>query len=328
MSGYTKNIAVIRGLKEGFSADGGSLSGLVKAEKYANDLRVEASLINFAPPSEGRYVIALSDGTNSVLVENCLFEGASAVDTSQGFAAMVFFVNGIVSPVATAICGNFHTAAFGLRAFVERAEGLLAPPAEEKKQAAEKGSAKKTLPKYEDEAIAEVNYYEYAKVDESGGAVCENSQKETCGNAAGSDEAAVCAVEKERKAQPVGQKERGGGVNPLARGQAFYDKMKKEIEGILSAYPEEEPLCRLVDGSKWVRINYGDDKFYVFGVLYSEGTPQYICYGVPAKSSDRPPESMAGLAGFIPASPDGSAEGYWIMYQDAKTGAALHVDFE
>ena len=41
---YTKNIAVIHGIKDGFSSDGGNLSGLVKAERYGRRLTVEASL--------------------------------------------------------------------------------------------------------------------------------------------------------------------------------------------------------------------------------------------------------------------------------------------
>ena len=68
MSGYTKNIAVIRELKNGFSADGGALTGLVKAEKYGAKLRAEVSLINFAPLTEGRYVTAISDGDRKSVV--------------------------------------------------------------------------------------------------------------------------------------------------------------------------------------------------------------------------------------------------------------------
>ena len=57
MGGYTKNIAVIRGLKSGFSADGGDLSGLIKAEKYGSSLKVEVSLINFAPLTDRKSVV-------------------------------------------------------------------------------------------------------------------------------------------------------------------------------------------------------------------------------------------------------------------------------
>ena len=88
--GYTKNIAVIKGIKDGFSVDGGALSGLVKAEKYGAKLRVEVSLINFAPLTEGKYVCAISDGKTTLTVEDCAFEGESALDTANGFAGAGF----------------------------------------------------------------------------------------------------------------------------------------------------------------------------------------------------------------------------------------------
>ena len=120
--GYTKNIAVIRGLKSGFSADGGSLSGLVKAEKYGASLKVEVSLINFAPLIEGRYVAAISDGKKVCILDGLSFDGVSEVDTSAGFAALICFVNGTVLPVASAICGAFQSAAMGIREEIEKLE--------------------------------------------------------------------------------------------------------------------------------------------------------------------------------------------------------------
>ena len=71
--------------------------------------------------------------------------------------------------------------------------------------------------------------------------------------------------------------------------------------------------------------SYGDGKYYVFGVIYSGGKPQYICYGVPSTDSRRPPESLSGLASFIPCSPDNFERGYWVMYQDAATGASVKI---
>lgn len=150
--GYTKNIAVIRGLKGGFSADGGPLSGLVKAEKYGNSLKVEVSLINFAPLSEGRYVCAVSDGKHVCILDGLAYEGASEVDTGAGFAALICFVNGAVSPIASAVCGAYQFAAAGIKEEIEKQEKAVKntiAPAE----------------KYEDEALAEENYYEYGQTD-------------------------------------------------------------------------------------------------------------------------------------------------------------------
>ena len=108
----------------------------------------------------------------------------------------------------------------------------------------------------------------------------------------------------------------------------FYERMKNEIEGLLGAYPADDALENMVENSRWVRIAYSDGKFYVFGVIYNkEKTPQYICYGVPSKQSKKPPESLAGLASFIPSSPEANA-GYWVMYQDASTGASVKIEAE
>lgn len=301
---YTKNIAVIKGVQNGFSADGGALSGLIKAERYSSELRVEVSLINFAPLSEGRYVAAVSDGPHTQLIEGGIFEGRSDVDTSKGFAAAVCFVKGGVQLIATAVCGNFQSAVFGLKQEVERAEAIKNPQPQENKRAA-------PVVSYEDEALAEENYYEFEASDEGGEPVCQNKEEEEDGCAPCADEEGADHV-KEAQSQ----------IN-LARG-GFYKKMRAEIEGLLSAYPPEEELCAAVDGSKWVKICYGEDSFYVFGVIFYEGEPKYICYGIPAKDSTSPPASMQGMASFLGVKTQ-HGTGFWVIYQDADTGASVQI---
>lgn len=291
--GYTKNIAVIRGLKSGFSADGGSLSGLVKAEKYGASLKVEVSLINFAPLTEGRYVAAISDGKKVCILDGLSYDGISEVDTSAGFAALICFVNGTVSPVASAICGNFQSAAMGIREEIEKLERVKTDA-------------------YNDEALAQENYYEYEQTDKDRGAVREDTQKEKDGE----------SVRKNEKDNVVRPKEPTAGG--LASGD-FFGRMKDEIEKVLSSYPSERALEETVEDSRWVRINYGGDKFYVFGVIYGGGKPRYICYGVPSTDSRRPPESLSNLASYIPSSPENAEGGYWVMYQDAATGASVKI---
>lgn len=336
MGGFIKNIAVIKGLKDGFSVDGGALSGLVKCERYGSALRVEVTYINFAPLSEGRYVTAISDGTATLIVEDGFFEGNSSVDTSQGFAALVCYINGNVSPIASAVCGNFHGEALGIRAEVEKAERV----APEKKPEPKKNEEKKNSSLYEDEAIAEVNYYEFAQTDEGGGTLRKDKKKEKNGIKTYEDEENSGAFEEEQgglspecAADDFGgggkktAKNAGVADSPLARG-GFYDRVKNEVEGLLKVYPAEEALEKTVKNSKWVRITYDGDKFYVFGIIYGGQTPEYICYGVPTEQSETPPESMRGLASFIPASPNERRRGYFIMYQDAATGASLKIDME
>lgn len=301
MGGYTKNVAIIKGLKEGFSADGGDLSGLVRAEKYGARLKVEISLINFAPLTEGRYVAAITDGVGVEIIEDLLFEGDSAVDTGEGFAAVVCYVHGNVSLIASAICGNYSADTLVLRDAVSRLEGA--------KPKDSKGSIKKEAFVYEDEAIAEVNYYELAKADKDGESVLENPKKEKDGDIARKDEKAVGAVEE--------------GPRRLRRAEGnFYERMKGEIEGLLSSYPAEERLNSAVEGGSFVKISYDKGKYYVFGIIRDNGRPAYICYGVPATDHRSPPDSMQNLATLLCV--EGNV-GYWVMYQDASTGESIKM---
>ncbi len=351
MNGYIKKIGVIRQLKEGFAADGGSLSGVARAETYAGFLKVEVSLLNFAPLTEGRYVIAVGDGQNTVIFDGCSFEGETPFDLSRGFALLVCVANGSVSAVASATSGQTAHILPSLRdavAISERGTGG------ESAKNNSGGSAD-----YDDEAIAEDNYYEF-QADEDGGAVRPPEKEKEERDEARRDEANTRPVagakgegaevvqgglncEQNDKGAPIaenisgeacesvaeigesgGEAERGendGGVVGGLAGGDFYEKMQGEIERIFAEYPAEERLQRAMEGSRWVKIGYGDGKHYAFGVIYADGRAEYICYGVPSSDGRHPPESLADRAAYMPVD-DG---GYWIMYQDARTGIAVKI---
>lgn len=355
MLGYIKKIAVIKQLKGGFSADGGALSGIVKAETYAGFLKVDASLLNFAPLSEGRYLLGITDGENRVLFEGCSFEGETPFDLTFGFAAIVSFcVNGTISPVASAVSGQMAHALPSLKSHMEREE-----LAKSKERGTVKTAEKATKPSadvgennpYDDEAIAEDNYYEY-KSDEDGDAVCAPCGEEEDGGATCKDETGARPVDGDE--EPLGGRgaEDGrrvddggcGGVADAGKADCaetentrggeeqtrriefadgdFYSRMEGEIETIFSRYPPEERLMKAMSGSRWAKIGYGEGKYYVFGVLYSDGEAAYVCYGVPSSDGTHPPESLSGYATYMPVE-DG---GFWIMYQDAKTGVSIRIN--
>ena len=296
MGGYTKNIAIIRGIKSGFSVDGGPLTGLVKAEKYGNNLRVEVSLLNFAPLTQGRYVCAISDGEKVCVMDGLTFDGTSEVDTGEGFASLICFVNDTVSPVASAVCGQFSWAIEGIREEIERQENI-------KSEAAANVN-------YDDEALSEVNYYEYGASFKDGGTVRENKEEE-----------------KDRQGVRKDEENKGAfkeGAGGLSGDGDFYERLRDEIENLLNTYPREEALEGTVENSRWVKIDYGEGKYYVFGVMYGGGKARYICYGVPSNKPDSPPPSLQNCS-FIPAY-NGGSSGYWVMYQDAKTGASIKID--
>ena len=58
---YVKKMCVLRQLKQGFSGDGKTLSGLIKVEQYGTNVSVEVSVVNFAPLSSGEYFCLIAD---------------------------------------------------------------------------------------------------------------------------------------------------------------------------------------------------------------------------------------------------------------------------
>ena len=347
MSAYVKKIAVIKQVKSGFSADGGAVSGLVKAETYAGFLKVEVSLINFAPLSEGRYVLGISDGLNHVIFEGLAFEGEVKFNLSSGFAFLVCFCKNTVAPIASAACGQMACALPDLKEELARQEN--------------------TRPKqggvaYDDEAIAEVNYYERA--DEGSAAVCQAQTQEEKRRAGDKNEEASSPVESKKNERKPRRKSDGGeikyprtsfhasanigdGIGETARSEAtysdaaataeraahyedsagglaggdFYSRMEGDIKKIFAAYPPERDIEQAMEGSKFVKIAYGEGRYYVFGVLSVEGKPRYLCYGVPSNDGNTPPPSLKDCASYVPT----ANGGYWMTYQDASTGVSVKI---
>ena len=347
MAGYLKRIALIKTVSKGYSCDGGQLGGLVKCEVYAGFLKVELSLINFAPLADGRYRYGLSDGKKILIFDNVVSETQSDFDLSAGFAALICFCkDGSVKSVASAVCGeNFGE--------LDKIEQAIA--SEELSFAAPENSA------YEDEAIAEVNYYEL-EAFKDGGAVRADKEEEADGRAGGENEEAVrpcqkgenedgeltvdvgtdvelnadadvelnvdadnsrkgdsaCGTENEQKEQ-VKPPENNYDHADKQEDRGFFGRMEGDIKKIFAEYPREERLERAMEGSRWAKIGYGGGKYYAFGVIYSDGEAKYLCYGVPSADGQSCPRSLVGRASYMPV----EGGGFWIMYQDAFSGISI-----
>lgn len=322
MADYLKKIAVIKQLKGGFSADGGCLSGLVKIETYAGYLKAEVSLINFAPLSEGRYVFGVSDGKNTVVFEDVCFECESTFNCKNGFAFVVCFCHGSASPIASAYCGQAASFLPTLTQEIQRREQV--------KPKKSNGAA------YDDEAISEVNYYEN-KADKDGEPLYKDEKEEKLLFSGGEDEKAVRPV---KITQGEGQdgisegkvdssdgqlQDKEPDDEDLAGGLAggdFYSRMQSDIEKIFASHPKDSDLEEVLQGGRFVKIEYGEGKYYAFGVLYIGGNAQYVCYGVPSSNSNEPPKSLKGFSSYIPC----KNGGYWMTYQDAKTGVSVDIE--
>ena len=107
---YVKKMCILRQIRQGFSEDGKSLSGLIKVEQYGKNLAVEVSVINFAPLSSGEYYCLLSDGNGKTemlaLRGKSLFNLLSDLDISCGFCGIICYVKNEVIPIAYGVNGN------------------------------------------------------------------------------------------------------------------------------------------------------------------------------------------------------------------------------
>ncbi len=104
----------------------------------------------------------------------------------------------------------------------------------------------------------------------------------------------------------------------------FYLSVKEGLDDLFLKFEREENLERLISESKWVKINYSGDKYYVVGVVSQNDKAKYICYGVPADYSATPPKELDGYCSFVPLSIfDVKGFGYFMMFQDAVTGECV-----
>jgi len=102
----------------------------------------------------------------------------------------------------------------------------------------------------------------------------------------------------------------------------YYQSIKSELDELFKSYEKESDLEKLIVHSKFCKITYEKNKYYIVGVIFENNVPEYICYGVPSFNKNTPPIELKGMSSFIPAKSDNSF-GYWVMYQDADTGETI-----
>ena len=169
---------------------------------------------------------------------------------------------------------------------------------------------KKVLPAptYDDEIIATENYYLYEK---------EDYDKQTIGN-----ENTACASQPEEEKITCSDKPLQDEINYRSFGKkGYYESVKEDLELLLEKSEKEVGLEKTIPNSRFCKINYSADKYYVVGVVFENGQAKYVCYGVPAKYSPTPPSALNGCSCFMPISIfDLCGDGYFMMFQDAVTG--------
>ncbi len=192
------------------------------------------------------------------------------------------------------------------------------------------------LSQYNDEAVATENYYELdseikqkllsIKEKDSENLFFENEyfdcpnkktqEKERPFNYCFEDEKNACLCQEDK-----------GLENYQLDQDNYYQSVKEELEQIFFSYPSEDNLEGIFSQSKWAKIYYSKEKYYVVGLIFENKKEKYICYGVPSRYLKNPPKELAGYSSFIPLSVfDMFGDGYFIMFQDANTGKCVHFN--
>lgn len=109
----------------------------------------------------------------------------------------------------------------------------------------------------------------------------------------------------------------------------FYDQVKEQVEELFAKFPEELSLQEIIPNSKFVRVDFEEDgDYYIFGVIYDDNEQvEYLVYGMPAIYSNEPPNDLEGFYQWLPLDINKpEEEGFWMMYQDAKSGENIKVE--
>lgn len=103
--------------------------------------------------------------------------------------------------------------------------------------------------------------------------------------------------------------------------EPFFKQIEASMQELFDKYEKDEELINLVPDSKWARVPVDDSNYYVVGLIYSDGNPNLICYGVPDKDSSNPPDNSNECRQWLELEKGG--RGYWMMYQSAISGQTL-----
>ena len=326
---YVKKMCILRQIKQGFSGDGKTLSGLVKAEQYGKNLAVEVSIINFAPLVSGEYYCILSDGkTKSELLAlrgKSIFNILTDMDISGGFCAVICFVKNEVVPIAYGINGN------GAYDWKQILNATLPPSnsspkpneihsaiTQTAKETDEKGIEEQAETVYEDDKLAGENYYEEAKQQDEQGMLSKVSENAITENATkNEDEEERTDVAEDVDAARV--------LHPFkTNSDGYYLSVKSEMDELLKKYPRDNTLKGAFSCSEWVRIK-GDETnpAYLVGVVYDDGKAKYICYALAAEDKTAPPDEIKDVCTFIPSTAYSEEKGFFVIFQSAATGECI-----
>jgi len=345
MNVFLRKMCILKQLKNGFSSDGRFLSGVVKTEFYGGTLRVEVSLINFAPLSAGNYCLVIADRRGEavsfpVAEDGGSFSSSGKVDISDGFLAVICYVDSTdYAAVAMGVNGDnvYETGALLLKLFGMKKNFAPAPvpPKPYYTDSADKRScfAEPELPKTQP---AETDQKERGiapppNVDKNGDKNVEKDGRES----GGLFKALAENYDDERVSDEnyYGFSSAGGEEDNLESqsllrlfkiscGDTYYKSVRSQLDEVFRSSPRDETLCRIFPHSVWARCRTGE----LIGVITEKMVVRYICCAVRADGREKKRVTKGGC--YVPVSCFNGTERYYISFQDADTGEYVSVEDE
>lgn len=106
----------------------------------------------------------------------------------------------------------------------------------------------------------------------------------------------------------------------------FYLSVKERLDDLFVIHPRETELEKLIPESKWVKIRYDGEDYYVVGALSDNGTVVYLGYGVPGVPEVAPPKLASEISDWLPVPNLPSPyKGYWLIFQNAEDGKVGNI---
>ncbi len=314
-------MCILRQIRQGFSGDGKSLSGLIKAEQYGKNLAVEVSIINFAPLASGEYYCLLSDGKGKTemlaLRGKSLFNILTDLDISHGFCAVICYAKTEIVPIAYGINGNgsydwkriLNATLPPVFPNTERENAVASTP-----ETTEENGEQNFL--YDDENLAGNNYFQ------------EKENHEQIGVSEGAEYApAQSGDQSQNEEKGIDAPPNDDAFNVLhaftTESDGYYRAVKGEIDRLFSTHPRDDTLAAAFRCSEWVRVKGNkNDPEYLVGVVYEAGKAKYVCYALAART-ETPPDEIKNVCTFVPASPFRGSNGFFVIFQSAATGECI-----
>lgn len=289
----------------------------------------------FEPPTDvfddknGNYALAVTDGQNTAVFCTCTKTECRTTDNfelKEGFAAAVFDLD--KTPPSLLLYGSSLKERFSPERLKKAlSEKYVANGADEKKSAKVlTATALETSEPtaYDDEAVAEDNYYETAasgKADEEYLAQIKENHDDLYHTVFDFEPKSESTKGKAESTDCARQNDEDDFACPLERTlPAFYGENEREIDSIFKKYQPISPLSDLIRESRWVKIPYKNGAFYLFGEIARGGVPAYLVYGILGKKAEKP-KGFYSYSHFIPCSPySGSDDGFWCAFQRTDNG--------